>query len=183
MELKFYKRNGKVWEDVTEAKYFHAENVDGKFIVTADENLTSSDKYQAELVYKVGGKELKSKQIALTLKMGTAKVTVKSSDTTMFAKDRNDRALVWFEATDLALNDVAKIEIKDAKYKDAFTIIDYEDGTFGLAFKDGKIHKEIEKLIAKKPSATITLNLNVFIVGNTTTKANATQKVTLTIVK
>ena len=183
MELKIYKRNGKVWDDVTVDAPIDVELTEGKYIVTAKNGLVHTDKYQAELVAVVGGKEIVSKRINLSIKMGSAKLVIKSSDTTLFAKDRNDRALVWFEAADLTLNDVKKIEIKDTKYKDAFEIIDYQDGTFAIGFKDGKLHKEVEKLIAKKASATITLNLNVFIDGNESTKINTTQKVKLTIVK
>ena len=164
-------------------------------IFTIDSSIISNHtlKYKAQLETKIPGKTdpIKSNQISLSVKMGAAKLTTMSSGTTMFAKDRNDRAVVWFESSDATLNDVASIQIKDAKYKDVFEIIDYRDGSFAIAFKDGKIHESIAKQLEKKSSVSITLNLNVFIEGNETVdpavsktaKANATQKVKLTIVK
>ena len=149
----------------------------GIFVI---DNTVISDqtlKYKAQLetalyadIYPV-----KSSMISLSVKMGAAKLTVMTSDTTLFANDKNDRALVWFEAKDAALNDVSRVEIKDAKYQDKFEVIDYENGQFAIAFKDGVP----ENLIGK----TVTLNLNVFIEGNETAKANTTAKVKLTIVK
>jgi len=156
-------------------------------IFTIDSSVISNHvlKYKAQLETKLPGKAepIKSNQISLSVKMGAAKLTTGSGGTTMFAKDRNDRALVWFEAADASLNDVKTIQIKDAKYKDAFEIIDYRDGSFAICFKDGKIHESIAKQLEKKSSISITLNLNVFIEGNESAKANTTQKVKLTIVK
>ena len=156
-------------------------------IFTIDSSIIGNHtlKYKAQLETKIPGKTdpIKSNQISLSVKMGAAKLTAKSSGTTLFAKDRNDRALVWFEAADASLNDVKTIKIKDAKYKDVFEIIDYRDGSFAVAFKDGKIHESIAKQLEKKSSVSITLSLDVFMEGNESAKANTTQKVKLTIVK
>ena len=158
---------------------------DGIFIV--DNSVVDSHglKYKAELETKLPGSAdpIKSGKISLSVKMGSTKLTTKSSDTTLFAKDRNDRALVWFESTDMTLNDVKTIEIKDTKYKDAFEIVSYGDGRFAIGFADGKIHKEIAKQLQKKASVSISLNLNIFIEGNESTKANTTAQVKLTILK
>ena len=156
-------------------------------IFTIDSSIIGNHtlKYKAQLETKIPGKTdpIKSNQISLSVKMGAAKLTAKSSGTTLFAKDRNDRALVWFEAADASLNDVKTIKIKDAKYKDVFEIIDYRDGSFAVAFKDGKLHESIAKQLEKKASVSITLSLDVFMEGNESAKANTTQKVKLTIVK
>ena len=56
----------------------------------------------------VGDEESKSKALAtLSLQLDSAEVTVKLSSTICFAKDKNEGVLVWFEASDLTLNDVA----------------------------------------------------------------------------
>ena len=186
--LKIYSSKDSFKKAIAEV---YAENG----IFTIDSSVISNHvlKYKAQLETKLPGKAepIKSNQISLSVKMGAAKLTTGSSGTTMFAKDRNDRALVWFEAADASLNDVKTIQIKDAKYKDVFEIIDYRDGSFAICFKDGKIHESIAKQLEKKSSISITLNLNVFIEGNETVdpaisktaKANATQKVNLTILK
>ena len=100
---------------------------------------------------------------------------MKSSGTTLFGKDKNDRALIWFEAKDAALNGVARVTGKDAKYRNTLEVIDYGNGKLAIAFMDGIS----ETLIGK----TVTLNLNVFMEGNRTAKANTPAKVKLTIVK
>ncbi|MBQ4504291.1 MAG: hypothetical protein II983_01350, partial [Firmicutes bacterium] len=186
--LKIYSSKDSYKKAIAEV---YAENG----IFTIDSSVISNHvlKYKAQLETKLPGKAepIKSNQISLSVKMGAAKLTTGSSGMTMFAKDRNDRAVVWFESSDATLNDVASIEIKDAKYKDVFEIIDYRDGSFAICFKDGKIHESIAKQLEKKSSVSITLNLNVFIEGNETVdpaisktaKANTTQKVKLTIVK
>ena len=133
-------------------------------------------KYKAQLETVIGETNVKSSMISLTVKMGTAKLVVKSEDTTLFSKDKNDRALVWFESADATLNDIVKVEFKNAKQATMFDLIDYGDGTYAIGFKDGKVDKS---LMGK----TVTVSLNVFVEGNQTAKANATANVKLTIVK
>ena len=170
--LKIYTSADKYQAAIAEVK---AE--DGIF--TIDNSVISDHtlKYKAQLETKVydDREPVKSAMISLSVKMGTAKLTVKTSGTTLFGKDRNDRALVWFEAKDAALNAVSKVEIKDAKYQDKFEVIDYGNGQFAIGFRGGVP----ESLIGK----TVTLNLNIFIEGNQTEKANTPAKVKLTIVK
>ena len=170
--LKIYTSADKYKEVFAEVQ---AEN--GIFVI---DNSVISDhtlKYKAQLETAVYADRdpVKSSMISLSVKMGTAKLTVKTSGTTLFGKDRNDRALVWFEAKNAALNEVSKVEIKDAKYQDKFEVIDYGNGQFAIGFRGGVP----ESLIGK----TVTLNLNIFIEGNQTEKANTTAKVKLTIVK
>ena len=124
---------------------------------------------------KVGEQEFASKAVKLSVTMASPKLTVKTSGTTLFGKDKHDRALVWFEAKDAALNGVAHVTIKDTKYQDKFEILDCGNGQFAIVFSNGVP----ETLIGK----TVTLNLNVFLEGNPTAKANTTAKVKLTIVK
>ena len=169
--LKIYSSADKFKVPVAEVK---AEN--GVFVI--DNSVISSHtlKYKAQLETMIGDTIVKSGMISLTVKMGTAKLTVKTEDTTLFAKDKNDRALVWFEAADTTLNDITKVAFKNAKQAAMFELIDYGDGTYAIGFKDGKVDKS---LIGK----TVTVALNVFIEGNQTAKANAAVNVKLTIVK
>ena len=151
-------------------------NGKGGYTITKAENSNlTAGTYKVKLVAKIGDVPIPDKEISFNVTMAAPKLTVKTSNTTLFAKDKNDRALVWFETKDAALNDVSRVEIKDSKYKDKFEILDYGNGEFAIGFKDG-VH---ESLMGK----TVTLNLNVFIEGNEAAKANATAKVKLTIVK
>ena len=118
--------------------------------------------------------------VSLSVSMGSARLTAKFSDTTLFAKDVHDRALVWFESGDLTLNDVSRVAIRDAKYRDMFEVIDYGDGLFAIGYKDNTVHPS---LITAKSTTSVTLNLDVFLEGNQTSKANTTAKLKLTIAK
>ena len=159
--------------DVTELFDITGEN--GIFTVTKapGAKLDLAEKYQIKLVADFGTTTAESKAAKLTLKMGAAKVTAET-DGTLFSQDKHSRINVSFTSTDAALNDVARIEIKDAKYRDLFEIYDYGNGQFAIGFKDGKVVE------STKP---ITLNLNVFVDGNTGTKPNATVKLKFSIVQ
>ena len=169
--LKIYSSADKFKESIAEVK---AEGG----IFTIDKSVISDQslKYKAQLETVIGGNTIKSNLISLTVKMGTAKLVVKSEDTTLFSKDKNDRALVWFESVDATLNGIARVEVKNTKQATMFELIDYGDGQFAIGFRDGKVDKS---LIGK----TVTVALNVFLEGNQTAKANATANVKLTIVK
>ena len=169
--LKIYASADKFKTAIAEVKA-----VDGVFVIDNSFISDQSLKYKAQLETTFGETIVKSSMISLTVKMGTAKLTVKTEDATLFAKDKNDRAMFWFESVDATLNDIAKVEFKNAKQANMFELIDYGDGTYAIGFKDGKVDKS---LIGK----TVTVSLNVFIEGNQTAKANATANVKLTIVK
>jgi len=146
--------------------------------------------YKVRIEAKFGGKTVQSPLINMTVTMGSTKLSVKTSDTTLFAGDRHDRALVWFEAADASLNDVAKIELKDSKQRQMLEIIDYGNGLYAIGFKDGTVHKNLLPT-GKATSKTITVTLNVYLDGNQTVdpavsktaKVNTTASVKLTIVK
>ena len=176
-ELVFYKTVGKETVEVNDL-FHYTQNADGTFTVTKAESakLDHSGKYTVKLVTYIGGsKACESKPIALTVKMGTAKLTLTVKDTVLFAKDSKDRAEFRIDSTDTALNGIAKIELKDTKQKNLFELFDYGNGTYAIGFKDGKVDKS---LIGK----TVTVNLNVFLNGNETAKVNTTVKVKLTVI-
>ena len=160
-------------------------NGKGGYSVTRNEQaeLNHTYKYQVNVVSKFGEMEVKSAKTPMTVTMGSAKVKVKAENKTLFAKDRNDCALVWFESSDRNLNQVTGIKIADTKkvkYSQMFEVIPYGDGLFAIGFKDGKVHKS---LTGKSFSKSVTLTLNLTVEGNQTTKTNTTAKVKLTIVK
>jgi len=144
--------------------------------------------YKVKIEAKFGGKAVQSPLINMTVTMGSTKLSVKTSDTTLFAGDRHDRALVWFEAADASLNDVAKIELKNKAQQDAFEIVSYGNGLFAIGFKkNAAVHKSILPT-GKATSKAVTVALNVYLEGNQTVdakspKVNTTANVKLTILK
>ncbi len=175
--LVFSQKVGK--QDVEISGLFcYAENGDGTFTVTkaAGAKLDHSGKYTVKLVTSIDGKEIcQSKPVNLSVKMGSAKLTLTAQDTVLFAKDIHDRVEFSIGGMDAALNSVSGLEIKDAKYQNLLEIDSYGNGEFAVGFKDGHVDKS---LIGK----TITVNLNVFLDGNETVKANATMKLKISII-
>ena len=177
-----YKEPVQTWTEGAEEGIFHVERLEnGSYVLTRNGAINPNLKYKVELVSELEGLEpVSSGKVSISVKMGSAKLSLKSSGTTLFAKDKYDRALVWFTTTDAALNSVAEVTIKDAKYQNMFEIIDYKNGEFAIGYKDGIVHSS---LIGKKASTTVTVTLNIVLEGNETGKANTTAKVKLTVVK
>ncbi len=148
-------------------------NSDGTFTIQKAKNaiLDTAEKYQVKLVTLFSGTEVESKPVKLTVKMGTAKLTAEV-DGALFAKDKHSRLNVRFTSTDAALNGVARVEIKDTKYKDLFEVFDYGNGEFALGVADG----------TNPGTKPINLTLNVFLKGNGSTKENASVKVKVSII-
>lgn len=148
---------------------FHIAREDGQLVLTQAGSLNPSLKYKVQLVSRLDDLEVKSGKISISVKMGSAKLTMASSGTTLFAKDKNDRAELLFAAKDGTLNQVQNVVIKDSKYKKLFEIHSYGNNAFAVGYKAGKVDSSI---VGK----TVTLNLNIFLEGNVTAKPNATLK-------
>ena len=135
-------------------------------------------KYKARLETRLypDREPILSGMISLSVKMGSAKVTVLAEDTTLFAGDRFDEVLLRFEASDAALKSVARVEIKDPKPAAQFQVTDLGNGTYAISFRDGQVD---QRLTGKS----VTLTLNLSLQGNGTAKANTTAKVKLSILK
>ena len=175
-ELFVYSSADKYAEPVNHL--FHIDrNGQGQYILTAAEGLDHSKTYKVQLVTTYAGLEpVKSSLVKITVKMGSAKLTLSTADRTMFAKDRNDRLAFTMTKKDAALNDIREITVKDARYADKLEVIGYGNGEFAVVFKDGKVDPS---LVGK----TVTVNLNIFLEGNETTKVNTTAKLKITVVK
>lgn len=136
--------------------------------------------YKVELVTTIG--EVTLAPVSKTFKpvMGSAKLTLVAEDTTLFAQDKNDRVEFRFDAEEAALNEVERVEIKDAKYQDLFALYEYGNGEFAIGYKDVEA---ANALIGEKASKTETVTLNIFLEGNQSEKANTTVKLMLTVLK
>ena len=168
-QLRIVRSDNQVVTDQFDIK----RNDDGTYLVSvaAGAKIDLTKKHQVQLVTTFGSTAIQAKPGNLSIKMGSAKVTAQVEGT-LFAKDKNSRVTLTFSSADTTLNDVARIEIKDAKYADIFEIFDYGNGQFAIGFKNGKT------IQSAKP---INLVLNIFIEGNTGTKPNATGKLKLSI--
>ena len=181
--------NGKK-EDVTDLFRIEPNGKGGYTVTEAENGKLLAGTYKVKMVTMFGQTRVEAKEISMSVVMGSVKLTTKSSDTTMFAKDRNDYALVWFETTDMTLNEVSSITFKNAAQAKKFDIVSCGDGLFAIVFKDGKVDPSL-LATGKATSKVETVSLNIFVDGNATTdpalsktaKANATVNVKLTIVK
>ena len=177
MELKFYRQDGKNWSEVPKDDLFRVTKVDGKWVITADENLSHADKYKVSLAAVVDGKPIESKLISLSVKMGSAKLTLSASENILFHMDSRDRVIFGITSTDKTLKEAVEVEIKDKAYKNLFRIYEYGNGQFAVGYADAMG-------AAKYAGKTITLKLNVYLDGNKVPgKVNTTVKLKVAIVK
>ena len=135
----------------------HVAKVPGK-------ELALTGKYRLEIL--CDGMEKKA-CAALSVKCGTAKFTAAS--VSLYAKDANDMARLTITTTDKTVNTLERAELKDAKLKGTYEVLDLGGGQFALRLLPG----------AKGKSGTVTLN--VFCEGNTTAKPSGTVSVKVEI--
>lgn len=128
------------------------------------ETLELTGKYRLEILCE--GME-KPACVNLPVKSGTAKVT--AAPVRLYTKDANHRAELTFMSSDRTLNAVARVELKDAKMKASYEVLDLGDGQFALRLRPG----------AKAKNGTVTVNL--FFEGNNGKKPNATASVKVEI--
>ena len=128
------------------------------------ETLELTGKYRLEILCE--GME-KPAYVNLAVKSGTAKVT--AAPVRLYTKDTNHRAELTFMSSDRTLNAVAWVELKDAKLKASYEVLDLGDGQFALRLRPG----------AKAKNGTVTVN--IFFEGNNGKKPNATASVKVEI--
>ena len=135
----------------------HVSKVPGK-------RLALTGKYRLEILCEGMEKEAYT---ALSVKCGTARFTVAS--VSLYAKDANDMARLTITTTDKTVNTLERVELKDARLKGTYEVLDLGGGQFALCLIPG----------AKAKTGTATLNL--FCEGNTTAKPSGTVSVKVEI--
>lgn len=135
----------------------HVSKVPGK-------ELALTGKYRLEILCEGMEKEAYT---ALSVKCGTARFTVAS--VSLYAKDANDMARLTITTTDKTVNTLERVELKDARLKGTYEVLDLGSGQFALCLIPG----------AKAKTGTVTLNL--FCEGNTTAKPSGTVSVKVEI--
>lgn len=160
-----WAKDGKNYtQDVT--GHFDLNWADGALQVSRmpGETLELTGKYRLEILCE--GME-KPAYVNLAVKSGTAKVT--AAPVRLYTKDANHRAELTFMSSDRTLNAVARVELKDAKLKASYEVLDLGDDQFALRLRPG----------AKAKNGTVTVNL--FFEGNNGKKPNATASVKVEI--
>ena len=115
-----------------------------------------------------------SKELAVTIKMGSAGVAASEKTVTLLIDDCNDQALLTLKATEAALAGIARVEMispQDKKGHDAFELIPLGSGKYAIGYNGNKL-----PLPGFKGG---TVKLNVFLRGNATGKPNATVSVSV----
>ncbi len=135
----------------------HVSKVPGK-------RLALTGKYRLEILCEGMEKEAYA---APSVKCGTARFTVAS--VSLYAKDANDMARLTITTTDKTVNTLERVELKDARLKGTYEVLDLGGGQFALCLIPG----------AKAKTGTVTLNL--FCEGNTTAKPSGTVSVKVEI--
>lgn len=135
----------------------HVSKVPGK-------RLALTGKYRLEILCEGMEKEAYT---ALSVKCGTARFTAAS--VSLYAKDANDMARLTITTTDKTVNTLERVELKDARLKGTYEVLDLGGGQFALCLIPG----------AKAKTGTVTLNL--FCEGNTTAKPSGTVSVKVEI--
>ena len=135
----------------------HVSKVPGK-------ELALTGKYRLEILCEGMEKEAYT---ALSVKCGTARFTVAS--VSLYAKDANDMARLTITTTDKTVNTLERVELKDARLKGTYEVLNLGGGQFALCLIPG----------AKAKTGTVTLNL--FCEGNTTAKPSGTVSVKVEI--
>ena len=72
---------------------------------------------------------------ALSVKCGTARFTVAS--VSLYAKDANDMARLTITTTDKTVNTLERVELKDARLKGTYEVLDLGGGQFALCLIPG----------------------------------------------
>lgn len=164
MKVTWAKDGKSYTQDVTGS--FDLSWADGVLQVSKvpGEGLELTGKYRLEI--RCEGMD-KPAYVNLPVKSGTAKVI--AAPVYLYSKDANHRAELTFTSADRTLNAVARVELKDAKLKNTYEVLDLGDGQFALRLRPG---------VEAKPRTAV---LNLFFAGNNSEKPNATASVKVEI--
>ena len=156
--------------------YFRVDVIDGTYVITANGvALNHSEKYTATLTVKADGTTL-TKTISLPVKQGSAKVTQSTKALQLLLHDRYDTDNVTIAVTDDTLRGInyARTTL-DATSANSFKLEYLGNGEYAIGYLNNTVSSGF------KVNTTKTVKLSVFLLGNNTTKPNATISVKVTI--
>lgn len=163
-DLQFYEGSAMV----SGTDLFDVTVENGSYIIM-NKGASSASKYSVAYTGMVDGVRMSTKPVSISVKMGTAKMTQSTKEVTLLKKDRFDSAIVHLAPADGALSRIARVE-QDSTSAALYTVVDLGNGNFAITFKD-----------FRPASKAATVKLNVYLVGNQTSKPNASVSVKVTL--
>ena len=170
-DLVFFKTENKVKTKLVEAP-FNVEVRDGKFIIRANGEPINhkTQKYSVMLEDEL----FTSKEINLSVKQGSVKVTQDVKEVVLLARDRYSSGEVSLNVADKTLSSIKPVTL-DAASGAYFTIMELGGNRYSIGFKENRIPEGF------KPGTTKTVKLNVFFEGNETGTANKVLSVKVSV--
>ena len=173
-DLHIYRLVGK-GSYTDETALFDVELADGVYTVKAAESVNHLNKYFACIKASDINGGADGKMTALSVKMGTAKISQSEKSVMLLKHDRFSTATIRLSPADSSLSSIVKVT-PDAKSAKLFDVKLLQNGDVLIAYKDSKF----------TTAKAATVKLNVFLDGNTTVittnpKANATISVKVNI--
>lgn len=163
-DLQFYA--GKT--PIQAANIFDVTVENGAYVIR-NKNADSSVKYSVVFSARVGSQTVTTKSVPITVKMGTVKVAQSTKEVTLLKSDRYDSASFRLLPADNALSAIDHVE-QDSTSAAQYTVVDLGNGDFAITFRD-----------FRPASKAATVKLNVYLVGNQTSKPNASVSVKVTL--
>ena len=174
-DLRVLKLVGKTYTDVTDTAKdpFTVKVEDGKFVVTQTGAVnTKTDKFQVKLAAEMDGVTVESKPVALSVKMGAAKLTQNVKTVNLLKTDRYSSGVVKLSTADGTLAPITKVVLvspTDKAKKPLFELTDLGNGAYAIHYAGN--------VITTAKAATV--KLQVYLEGNNTGSPNATLSVSV----
>ena len=157
--------------------------VNGREITNISASAEFKYKVQIVTVFNKGIEEnnqrytIESPKVSFTVKTGTAKMKVTGTPT-LYLKDWHSQGKFTLTNTDLTLNGIADVKIKDPKYENMFELYKYGNGKqFAIGFNGNPIETGASRL------KTASITLSIWHTGNNTAKPDSTVTLKVTLVK
>ena len=161
-DLRIYKQDGKTFKgDVTDKDEnpFLVEVKNGIFTLKQVKPIDHrTEKFKVALITRMDGHHVVSAQIAVAVKMGTAKIAQDVKAVTLLKDDCHDRASLRL-TPEAGLSEIADVTIISPN--ECFTLLDLGGGEYAIAYKESKL-----------PTGFTggTVKLQVFLAGNRTSE-------------
>ena len=113
--------------------------------------------------------------VALTVKMGTVKITQNTKTVELMRNDRFDSAEIRFGTTDPTLGGIDHVVLVQSKNTKPFEVVDLGNGIIAVKYAGDRV------TVADKTKS-VKLSFQIFLAGNVSGKANGTASVTVNLV-